>query len=402
MFYNAPAFNQPLDTSGNKWNTSNVTDMSFMFYGAINFDQTIINWNTSKVEKMTSMFSGATKFNKNISNWDTSKVTDMKEMFYGATKFNKPLDTSGNKWNTSNVTNMKAMFYNASVFNQNISNCDTSKVTDMSFIFYKATKFNQNISNWNTSNVKNMNSMFSGASEFNQPLDTSGNKWNTSNVTTMQQMFYGASAFNKNISNWDTSKVTNMSGMFYNTHAFNQPLDTSGNKWNTSNVTTMREMFSGAAKFTQYPSIGNWNFSKITDKSFHNIATYDASSNFYNFIYKTGTEESNVPTKIKNFATFLINFLMNATVINDHYLNIGYTDKSYDSSGSLVKTIVDWCKNNKNIKIALANEPPVSTKNIDILQNELVLSELKLHSNFSLDKPVNSYLTPFIIDPLHT
>lgn len=67
---------------------------------------------------------------------------------------------------------------------------------------------------------------------------------------------------------------------------------------------------------------------------------------------------------------------------------------------NIIFVIVDWGKINKNIKIALSNEP-VSTKNIDILQNELVLSEIKLHSDFSLDKPSNLYLTRFIIEEKH-
>ena len=42
----------------------------------------------------------------NIGNWDTSNVTDMSYMFLGS-KINKPLEN----WNTSNVMNMKEMFW---------------------------------------------------------------------------------------------------------------------------------------------------------------------------------------------------------------------------------------------------------------------------------------------------
>ena len=60
-----------------------------------------------------------------ISNWDTSEVTDMSEMFYRALEFN--LDISS--WNVSNVTDMSAMFNSAKAFNQPIGNWDVSKVT---------------------------------------------------------------------------------------------------------------------------------------------------------------------------------------------------------------------------------------------------------------------------------
>ena len=48
MFYQAHAFNQPL----NNWDTSKVTDMSYMFNRAEAFDQPLNNWDTSKVTNM--------------------------------------------------------------------------------------------------------------------------------------------------------------------------------------------------------------------------------------------------------------------------------------------------------------------------------------------------------------
>ena len=49
-----------------------------------------------------------------ISNWDMSNVTNMKFMFEGAVSFNQPL----NNWNVSNVTYMWSMFDGATSFNQ--------------------------------------------------------------------------------------------------------------------------------------------------------------------------------------------------------------------------------------------------------------------------------------------
>ena len=72
--------------------------------GKISFKSTI-RLNTSNVVNMRAMFAG-TKFNQDISNWNTSKVTDMSYMFSSATAFNQPLNT----WDVSNVTNMSYMF----------------------------------------------------------------------------------------------------------------------------------------------------------------------------------------------------------------------------------------------------------------------------------------------------
>ena len=96
---------------------------------------------------------------------DTSNITDMSFMFIGARSFNQPI---GN-WDTSNVTDMSYMFYHAEKFNQPIGNWDTSNVTDMHWMFYLAKKFNQPIGNWNISNVVNKLGMFSRAFSYRHP-----------------------------------------------------------------------------------------------------------------------------------------------------------------------------------------------------------------------------------------
>ena len=246
MFYNASAFNQPLDN----WNTSAVTNMSSMFYNASAFNQPLDNWNTSAVTNMSSMFYNASAFNQPLTNWNTSAVTNMSSMFSAASAFNQPLTN----WDTSAVTDMSWMFSAASAFNQPLTNWDTSAVTNMSSMFSAASAFNQPLTNWDTSAVTDMSWMFYSASAFNQPLTN----WDTSAVTNMSSMFYNASAFNQPLTNWDTSAVTNMSSMFYNASAFNQPLD----NWNTSAVTNMSWMFQGASAFNQ-PLTG-WNTSAVT------------------------------------------------------------------------------------------------------------------------------------------
>jgi len=74
-----------------RWDTSLVTDMSYVFYGASAFDQDVSSWNTSRVSTMYAMFLVASLFNGDISSWDTSSTTDMALMFYGASAFNQNL-----------------------------------------------------------------------------------------------------------------------------------------------------------------------------------------------------------------------------------------------------------------------------------------------------------------------
>ena len=61
------------------------------FKGEIKINEDI---DTSNVINMTFMFYSATKANPNVSKWDTSKVTDMRSMFYGATSANPDVSDS--------------------------------------------------------------------------------------------------------------------------------------------------------------------------------------------------------------------------------------------------------------------------------------------------------------------
>lgn len=85
--------------------TSNVTNMYFMFQGCKNLT-TIPELNTSNVTDMRLMFSGCTSLTI-IPKLDTSKVTYTGYMFYGCSNL-----TAIPELNTSKVTNTNKMFYN--------------------------------------------------------------------------------------------------------------------------------------------------------------------------------------------------------------------------------------------------------------------------------------------------
>ncbi len=147
---------------------------------------------------------------------DTSDITDMSELFYNNATFNGDIS----KWNTSSVTDMSGMFYNATSFNQPLNNWDVSSVATMSHMFDNAASFNQPLNNWTVSSVTEMWSMFQNATSFNKPL----NNWTVSSVTEMSHMFREATSFNQSLNNWDVSSVTAMSYMFYFATSFNQDL----------------------------------------------------------------------------------------------------------------------------------------------------------------------------------
>ncbi|CAK9041457.1 Uncharacterized protein SCF082_LOCUS23951, partial [Durusdinium trenchii] len=198
MFYHAAKFNQPIGS----WNTSAVTDMSFLFYGARSLDQPIGAWDTGNVTTMENMFSLAVVFNQT---WKTSAVKNMRDMFYGATSFDQPIGS----WNTSEVVDMSSMFIAAVRFNQPIGEWDTSRVHDMSYMFEKALAFDQPLSHWDTSAVTNFSGMFFRASSFNQPVGL----WDTSAATDMYRMFSGAHNFDQSVSTWNLTSIPDAQAM---------------------------------------------------------------------------------------------------------------------------------------------------------------------------------------------
>jgi len=135
------------------WGDAQWTSMNSAFAGVKNL--TISASDTPDLANVTDisyMFSEAINFNSNINNWDVSNVEGMSGVFFKATSFNQPLDN----WNTSNVTSMSKMFREADAFNQDISDWNVANVIDISSMFYNATSFDQNLGNWNLSNASSL------------------------------------------------------------------------------------------------------------------------------------------------------------------------------------------------------------------------------------------------------
>jgi surface protein len=96
----------PIET----WDTSRVTDMTFVFLEKKNINPDIRNWDVSGVLDMTHMFFLTDSFNIDLSSWDVSSVTDMSLMF-GDSAYTQTL--CGNTWIESNerAVDMQDMFY---------------------------------------------------------------------------------------------------------------------------------------------------------------------------------------------------------------------------------------------------------------------------------------------------
>ena len=118
-----------------------------------------VNLCTSLVTNMDELFEDNNSeklFDSDISFWDTSNVTSMANMFYGAEVFNTDISA----WNTSKVINMQSMFLGSISFNQNIGSWDTSSVTNMDSMFWNTPSFNQDLTGWCVSNFTSEPSNF--------------------------------------------------------------------------------------------------------------------------------------------------------------------------------------------------------------------------------------------------
>lgn len=223
-----------IDLSG--FETSNVTDMSYMFSG----------W--SRLSEL------------DLSSLDTSNVTDMSGMFSSCQSLGK-IDMTG--LNTSNVMNMESMFYYCtSLSDLRLEGVDTKNVTNMSGLFgYCSLLPSLDVSSFDTSNVTDMSHMFENCHSL-ETLDISG--FSTSNVTSMADMFNACWMLSTiDLKGVDTHSVTDMTFMFADCRNLIS-LDCSG--FDTKNVTNMRAMFLSCNSLKEL-NVSSFDTSNVTNMS---------------------------------------------------------------------------------------------------------------------------------------
>ena len=239
--------------------TSNVTDMEFMFWNCLALTSLdLSSFNTASVSNMNYMFDGCRALTSlDLSNFNTSKVTDMSYMFYHCEALTS-LDLSS--FNTASVSNMSRMFLSCQALTSlDVSSFNTSNVTNMCMMFWNCQALTSlDLSNFNTSNVTNMQNMFADCQTLTN-LNVSN--FDTSNVTNMSQMFDGCRALTSlDLSNFNTSKVTDMRNMFNRCDALTTIIAS------TSFVTTAVTAGNDADMFTDCNVLEGGNGTKYADR----------------------------------------------------------------------------------------------------------------------------------------
>ena len=207
--------------------------------------------------------------NNETSTLNTSNMTDMSNMFYYCRQL-RSLDLS--KFDTSNVKKMGSMFYNClSLETIDFTGWDTSNVTYMYSMFYGCNALRSpDLSGFNMSKVTDIGSMFSGCKYYLTTLDLNG--WDTSSVIDMRSTFNGCEKLaTLNVKDWDTSNCEDMMHLFRDCSSLTS-LDLSG--WNTSKNKYTNYMFSGC-KYLKFLDIRNFDFSSVTTYTdmFKNVPT---------------------------------------------------------------------------------------------------------------------------------
>ena len=292
----------------NNFNTSKVTNMSYMFLPAESG-----NWSSEVVLTTNNNDVKPTLLNKN----DNSNVELMAAQGFSYYSSLENLDLSG--FNTSNVTNMEYMFRNClSLTSLNLSSFNTSNVTNMSWMFCGCSSLTSiDLKNFNTSNVTIMNRMFSDCSSL-ASLDLNG--FNTSKLTNMSFMFYYCSSLTSlDLSVFNTSNVTNMKYMFRNCSSLTS-LNLSS--FNTSNVTDMSWMFDTCSSLTSL-DLSSFNTSKLTNMSFM----------FYN-CKKLQTQINIMPADTSSYSHMFDLALTDP----DAYVIIGYTTETQSIATAMKAT----------------------------------------------------------------
>lgn len=147
------------------FDTSEITDMSYMFMSSGVETLDLSGMDNSKVKSMYAMFDSAEKLSKvNLKNFYTPEVTDMGFMFYNT----DVSDLDFTSFDTSNVDNLEGMFDDTPKLSSlDLTSFNTSKVTTMEYMFLGAGVEQLDISSFTIGNINTFN-MFQGASKLKQ------------------------------------------------------------------------------------------------------------------------------------------------------------------------------------------------------------------------------------------
>lgn len=204
-------------TGLNNWNLQSVNDMRYIFNSSTYYDfqDKELAWDTSNVTDMSYMFAYCKAYNFPKLSFDTRNVTNMSYMFTGFESYN---DLKLNFTDTSKVTNMSGMFGDYNRYNSSVNDYN------FSYLNYHG---NADISCLDTSNVVNAENMFYGCKYITPDMIKNIRLPKATNIKNMFKFAYmgGWDFVNKNTTYIDTIDLSSFDLSYINSftsmkHAF--------------------------------------------------------------------------------------------------------------------------------------------------------------------------------------
>jgi len=381
-------------------NTSEVTNMVFMFWGCTKLSSLDLSrFNTSKVTDMASMLNSCTGLTSlDLSSFNTSNVNIMNCMFYGCT--NLRTIYVGNGWSTAAATDSEQMFYNCSnlvggqgtTYDANHidktyahidggpSNpgyftdknapvayaCYTSSNTTLTF-YYDNQRSNRtgttydlnegdNYTEWETDGINGSVTKVVFDPSFADARPTTTFDWfyymqnlesitglnylNTSEVTDMSWMFNHCNDLTSlDLSNFNTSNVDRMTCMFYG--CYNLRTIYVGNGWSTAAVTYSSDMFTGCTSLVGGQGTA-YNSSNPKDKTYAHIDGGPSNPGYFTDKNASLRGDVNGDGSVNiSDVTALIDYLLSG---NPSGVNVTAADCNQDSSVNIsdVTSLIDY------------------------------------------------------------
>ncbi len=252
------------------YDTSNVTNMSYMFQESDCDTLDLTGFDLTSLTNATYMFNNCTSPEIKLGNgWKKSTgltdlkyflkgfdgkinagkinlgtITSMQDVFAGLGE-NAEIDFAG--LDTSKVTSMYYMFNEAKMKSLDLSGLDASKVTNSRLMFYKCENLETlKLPDMTGGALTEIGSMFSACSSL-KAVDLT--KLNTENVKVFDGLFNGCSSLTEiDISKLNTQNVTETDSMFKDCSSLKK-LDISS--MDMKNVTTISNMFENCSALTE-------------------------------------------------------------------------------------------------------------------------------------------------------